>query len=211
MVCRFAQSEERPFVLKGDIVPGTSGADAYQQKDDGTADTAADTFIVFNQVQGRQWRALGEDTAGSGKGAAGLARMNSAGDYEIVQCQEVARSCMCQLTAAQTGSDASFSVDTITPRDGGQLPVANSTSATLTAYNVPACAGADNSPARIDFNETSGHWEVQWIKNTSQATITAHQVDGPNKKLQYKSRTVWANQAGSESGWTDEHTGGACP
>lgn len=151
-----------------------------------------------------RFRSLGyEDTPEDISGA--VMFVNSVG--AVVSGQQKTKICLCQLTAAQTGSDTSFIVDTITPLDSGQIPSAT----TATVYNVPKCAGANGAPAMIEFNETSGHWEVQWIVNVSQSVVTNEQIDGTNKLIQIKTRTMWGNWVGSESGWTTIHTGGACP
>lgn len=86
---------------------------------------------------------------------------------EIVSAGKgLAKRCKCQLTGALTAATASCTVDTVTPTDGGQNPVANSTSATLTAHiqlnpsSSGGYAGADNTVCYIELHEDDGYW---WI------------------------------------------------
>lgn len=193
-----SEPEVGPFQLTEDLTPGGS-AEAYPIIWNGTAyvvDTAHGTALVYDLL----------GCFRSPTGAWGFAWQGQESDQnQIIWVQQQAKLCLCQLTAAQTGSDTSFTVDTLTAMDGGIVPTG-----TITAYNVSASAGADDAVACIEWNENTDHWEVQWIVNTSQSVMTNHQVDTANMKLQMKTRTLWGNWAGDESGWTDEHTGDDC-
>jgi hypothetical protein len=196
-----------PRVLYDDVAPGDTDKYAWPVDNTMAANTSADKVKLQNTFPGT-FRGYGSSHSGFSTTTAAKVwtSVGSNGKEYIVGGKGLARICLCQLTAAQTGGDSSFTVDAVTVMDGGQSP-----GSSLTVYNVSASAGADNAVACIEFNETSAHWEVQWIVNTSQSVVTDYQIDGPNKKFQKKTRTAWANWAGTESGWTDVHTGGACP
>lgn len=179
----------------------TFDSDGAVEDPDYANDSTFEVVDVSNSM-----RALGyQDTAAGEPGARGLC-VEVGGHWVIVQMQEQAKLCTCKLTAAKTGSDASFLVDTIVPIDGGQNPVANSTSATVTAYNVRACAGADNADALIVWNETTDHWEVVAIINVTEEVVTAWRYDTSTHRFQVQTRTCWCNWAGAASEWTDVST-----
>lgn len=113
------------FELKADKVPGTEAA-AYPLIDDGSGgeepDTEADTFDVFDQTLGKQWRALGSDTTTT-DGARGIARTNPiTGNLEIVQMLEQAKRVIGTATAAVAEGDPTFYIGSVEATDGGQLP-----------------------------------------------------------------------------------------
>ena len=126
-----------PIELKGDL-SGTSSTTAYRLIDDGSgneeADLTGDTIDVYNQPQGRQFRALGRDTMGSGTGGArGWVQMSSiTGRYEVVQVQEQAK--VIGGAATVDGSKNLVSISTLYSMDGGQLPAAT----TLSVSTTPA-------------------------------------------------------------------------
>jgi hypothetical protein len=203
----------KAFELKTSIYPGMTkpaspnawrlswnADDCLYDEPDYDSDCDLTVYAPFDNI-----RSLGaDDVAEDQRGAQGFC--NDVG--AIVQIEQRAKVCLAQLMADKTGSDASFSVDTITPVDGGQSPVTSSSS-TLTAYNRCCGAGLNNTLCCVVFNEDTDHWEVQWIANVSQITITAVQVSGTT--LQKKTRTLWGNWAGTESDWATFHTGTNCP
>jgi hypothetical protein len=201
-----------PRILYDDAAPGGTDIEAWPVFDDNglAADTGADKVLIQNVFPGT-FRGYGSSHSGFDETTA--AKVWTArgpdGKEHIVSGDGLASMCLCQLTAAQVGSDANFSVDNVTPVGSGQSPVI-ATSDTLTAYNVSASAGADNAVACIEFNETSGHWEVQWIINTSQDVFTNWQYNASNTHIEKKTRTLWGNWGGAESGWTEVDTTTAC-
>lgn len=193
-----------PFELYDDVTPGASDKYVWLLKNSaGTLvrDTDTSKVYVSDGILG-DVRAYGSSHSGFTTGAKGFFTPGANGKNQIVSIQRLAKLCTCQLTAAQTGADASFNVDTVVPMDGGQSPVTGS-SDTLATYNVRACAGADNAPTLIAWNETTDQWEVVYIKNTSQAVVTTWRYDSSTHKFQVKTRTGWCNWAGTESDWTD--------
>jgi len=140
-----------PFELKSDKEPGTEAA-AYPIKSDGTADTEAETFDVYDQEGGKQWRALGSDTTGS-DGARGFARMGSSGHLEIVSMLEQARMCYCTAKIA-SGSTLS-AVDNVVSMDGGQSPVSGSSDELSVSGDFETDDGAAGI---IVWDETNDVW-----------------------------------------------------
>lgn len=153
------------FELKTDKTPGSS-ASAYYITSDDAADTDAVDFVfnVYDQTNGRQFRALGRDTMGDTTGGArGFARYNlSSGKLEIVAMQERAGMCLGTTTASVVKTDGFFYVNNVSPLDGGQSPVTSS-SATLFVNNPGASSSQGFAiPAEaqgvVIWDEGSGTW-----------------------------------------------------
>jgi hypothetical protein len=143
------------FELKDDKAPGSSAA-AYPLIYDGTADTDADTFDVYDQEGGKQWRALGRDTK-TGGGAKGVAKYNlSNGHFEIVQMHEQSRMVCGGLGGPLTATTSNQTISSPVAMDGGQLPT------TVTADNVyqsKGFAGPSGGRCVALLNETTAHYE----------------------------------------------------
>jgi hypothetical protein len=144
-----------PFELKADKTPGTEAA-AYPIKSDGTADTEAETFDVYDQEGGKQWRALGSDTTGS-DGARGFARMGSSGNLEIVSMLEQAMRVKGTVTAAVSEGDSTFYISSASATDGGQMPGLdqdNELEITNDGYKI--CSGA-TVKCELDVSDGTYH------------------------------------------------------
>ena len=155
-IIRLGHSEGlQTFELKEDKTPGTEAL-AYRLDSTGEADTSADTFYVYDQVGGKQWRALGRDTVTAG-GARGVCWTNSqSGNREIVQMAEQAKWCWATTTVAVATGDATFTVDNVTAGDGGQAPDYDTTlevSNDPDAYNIP-----NGTRGKIMWDESSSAW-----------------------------------------------------
>jgi hypothetical protein len=143
----------RPFELKTDKVRG-SPAYAYPLKADGTADTDATPFPVKDQLGGKQWSALGRDTI-SGGGAQGLARLNAAGDYEIVQMNGRAMWGLAQAsTVISAGQPISLQSVSLLQPAGGQLGASPPT----TAANIFGQEFAYGDVVLILYDEVEAAW-----------------------------------------------------
>jgi hypothetical protein len=158
-----------PFELYDDVTPGSTGKNAWPLKADLTADTSATKILVSDGILG-DVRALGTVTKTGGTpstGARGYAIIGPDGNYQIFNIQRVAKRCKCQLTAALTATTSSCTVDNITPTDGGQNPVLNTSATyTLTVYiqlnpsSSGGFAGADNTWCYIEWHEDDDKWYI---------------------------------------------------
>jgi len=74
--------------------------------------------------------------------------------------------------------------------------------------HLPAFVSGDVWPIK----QISGEWYLDWTYDeVTEITVqTNYQVDGASSKLQKKTRTAKVPDPGTESGWTDVHTGTEC-
>lgn len=152
-----------PFILYDDCAPGASNVNAYTVKDDLTANTTADKVLLQNTHPGT-FRGYGDAHTGFDATTAAkvLAQRMPDGKLHIVGGKGLALKCTAALTA-NAAPGGTVNVDTIVAIDGGQLPVENSTSATLSC-TMPADASAlDNAPCKIEWDEAADAWKITWV------------------------------------------------
>ncbi|MFA5752626.1 MAG: hypothetical protein WC910_06125 [Bacteroidales bacterium] len=154
-----------PFMLKESLTPGGT-ATAYLTEPDGTIiDESTPLVVTVTDTIGDK-RAVGKDDRSAG-GAIGLAEVLADGTVAIQNIHQQAKRCKCQIDDAGgiEATDASINVDNVTPTDGGQSPVASS-STDLTVYiqlnpsNSGGFTGADNTVCYIEWHEDDDKWYI---------------------------------------------------
>lgn len=124
------------------------------------------------------------------------------------------------LPASQIEFDHGFDVTQPTPGHAlVKLKVTADTGISITKDCADGIKVKNTSPATAIVATPGGPLEFTLnpdgtitasITTTSVTVVTDVRVDGTNKKLQYKSRSITVIAAGTESGWTDFHTGVGC-
>ena len=156
-----------PRILYDDVAPGGNGL-AWPVDATMAADTSATKVTVYATFPGL-YRGLGTNHTGftPSPTAKIWTTMGTDGHETIVVGLGQAKECTCQLTGALTATTSSCTVDTVIPTDGGQNPVSNSTSATMTVYirlnpsSSGGYAGADNTVAKIKWSEVDEKYYIE--------------------------------------------------
>lgn len=149
-----------PFMLKESLTPSGT-ATAYYTTAAGAIIDEALTFTVTDTVGDKRARGKDDVDSGAGDGAKGLVEVLADGTKAIIEIQQQAKRCTCLLQGALTDSDASITVDNISPTDGGQTP-----GASVTAYNqrnpsnTGGFEGDDNAVSKIEWDEDNDRWEL---------------------------------------------------
>ena len=158
-----AASSLTPRILYDDVAPGGNGQ-AYPVDSSMAADTGGTKVTVYSTFPGT-YRGLGTNHTGFTPSPAAMiwTAMGTDGHEHIVSGVGQAKKCTAALTA-DASPGGSVTVDTVVSIDGGQLPVANSTSATIASCGMPADASAlDNAPCIIEWDETNDTWKITWV------------------------------------------------
>jgi len=121
-----------PYIPSDDVAPGDEDIEAYAVKDDLTADTDSDTILIQNKFPGL-YRGLGADHSEFTPSPVAIVFTEVMPDGNPHIAFGLGQAKMIRCQAKMSGSEKTLAtVDHITPMDGGQNPVADSTSATLT-------------------------------------------------------------------------------
>jgi len=154
-----------PRILYDDVAPGDENKLAWPVASDMTADTAADKVTIQNTFPGH-FRGYGDaHTDFDATTAAKVwTTIGTDGKEHIVCGKGLAKRCSAALTANAAPGATNVTVDTVVVLDGGQLPVANSTSATIANCVMPPEASAlDNATCIIEWAETAGVWACSYL------------------------------------------------
>jgi len=139
------------FTLDADLSGATQATvnDYWDGQD--PADGSGDVDVIDNQ--GLFDNAL--------SGAKGLAVYDPSADkYVIAACETMATRCTGQLTADMDSTDATATIDNVTPLDGQTPPL---TGGTLTVYNDHDWAADDNALVRVEYKASTDTWHIYQV------------------------------------------------
>lgn len=181
-VLYISSSSLTPYILYDDCAPGDTSKYAWPVKVTAgawEADTAADKVYLDNTFDGT-YRGLGTNHTGfTPSPTAKVWTAPGPGANPVIVCGVgQSKRCSAALTA-DAGPGASVTVDTVVPLDGGQNPVANSTSATIASCTMPWAARAlDNAPCEIEWDEDADAWKITRVHEQAMTISASATVDG---------------------------------